>query len=91
MREMTLSSCGAKKLIKAANSKGKDENYNNNVQYRFIISKLMTFLFLRRSLERFVEESETNCYHFHRIKRRERKKQEIEERQVQRENTVPLT
>lgn len=55
----------------------------NNGQYRLIISKLMTFLFLHRSLERFVEESKTNCYHFHRIKRR--KRQEIEERQVQRE------
>lgn len=84
MREITLASCGAKKLIKAANSKAKMKI--NNVQYRFIISKLMTFLFLRRSLEQFVEESKTNCYHFHRIKRR--KRQEIEERQVQREHSA---
>lgn len=62
MREITLSSCGAKKFIKAVNSKGTMEI--NNIQYRLIISKLMTFLFLRRSLERFVEKSETNCYHF---------------------------
>lgn len=61
----------AKKLIKAANSKAKMKI--NNVQYRLIISKLMAFLFLRRSLERFVEESKTNCYHFHRIKRRKKK------------------
>lgn len=82
MREITLSSRGAKKLIKAANSKAKMRI--NNVQYRLIISKLMTFLFLRRSLERFAEESKTNCYH--RIKRR--KKQEIEERQVQTEHSA---
>jgi len=85
MREITLSSCGAKKLIKAANSKAKMRI--NNVQYRFIISKLMMFLFLRRSgLERFVEKSKINCYHFHRIKRRKKKKS----KNVRyRENTVP--
>lgn len=88
MREITLPSCGAKKFIKAANSKGTMEI--NNIQYRLIISKLMTFLFLRRSLERFVEKSETAII-FHRIKRRgqeEGRKQEIEERQVQREHST---
>lgn len=49
----------------------------------------MTFLFLRRSLERFVEESETNCYHFpSNKKKREGEKQEIEERQAQREHST---
>lgn len=86
MREITLSSCGAKKFIKAVNSKATMEI--NNIQYRLIISKLMTFLFLRRSLERFVEESETNCYHFPSNKKKKKKEQEIEERQVQREHST---
>lgn len=70
MREITLSSCGAKKLIKAVNSKAKMRI--NNVQYRLIISKLMTFLFLRRSLERFVEESKTNLLSFPSNKKKEK-------------------
>lgn len=88
MREITLSSCGAKKFIKTANSKAKMEI--NNIQYRLIISKLMTFLFLRRSLERFVEESVTNCYRFHRIKKKEKGNKKSKYRVKYRENTVTI-
>lgn len=88
VRLLHSSPSSAKKLIKAANSKTKTRI--DNIQYRLVISELITFLFFppfRSSLERWYAE-ESEMYKPTTIvssKGKEKKKQEIEERQVQSE------